>query len=268
MTSGKFKAKMPTLPVADFPSIESRPGTKFTIKSGVLKHLIRRVEVAVPSKEGKFSIPVIHFEGTAELLRAVATDGFRIAVSDAPPVGVFVLDLPKTALPVLKEFRGEEIQFSETETRFFFATDKEILQVQKSVAKFPAYQRALNSVFTASAPAPSNDFSNTLALLDPLTDTTDPRTLMQIGNGAITLSTTSVEGDGEEVLDAITEGNAFQATLNPKYIQDFLGQAEGQAVKIQGSTEKAPVLFSREDMHGPYRYYLMPIQPKSAEKKA
>jgi DNA polymerase-3 subunit beta len=259
---------MPTLPVDEFPAIESRPEKKFTIKSSVLKHLIRRVEIAVPSKEGKFSIPVIHFEGTAELLRAVATDGYRITVFDAPSVGVFVLDLPKTALPVLKEFRGEEIQFSEHETKFFFATDKEILLVQKSVAKFPAYQRALNSIFSASAPAPSNDFINALTLLDALTDTTDPRTLMQIGNGAITLSTTSVEGDGEEVLAAITEGNAFQATLNPKYIQDFLGQTEGQAFKIEGSTEKAPVLFSRQDTEGLHRYYLMPIQPKSAEKKA
>ena len=66
MTSGKFKAKMPTLPADQFPDIEKRPETKFTVKSGILKHLIRRVEAAVPSKEGKFSIPVIHFEGTAE----------------------------------------------------------------------------------------------------------------------------------------------------------------------------------------------------------
>ena len=181
---------------------------------------------------------------------------------------MFSIDLPKTALPVLKEFRGEDVQFSETETKYFFSTDKEILLVQKSVAKFPPYQRALNAAFTVSATAPSNDFGGTLALLDPLTDTSDPRTLVQLGSGALTLSTSSIEGDGEEVLDVITEGAAFHATLNPKYIQDFLSQAEGQAIKIQGSTEKAPVLFSREDTHGPYRYFLMPIQPKSAEKKA
>ncbi len=263
--SGKFTGKVPTLPVDQFPAVEVKPPTKFSIKNNVLKQLINRVEPAVPSKEGKFSIPVIHIEGTDTLLRAVATDGFRIAIADAPGIGVFSIDLPKTALPILKSLTGEEIQFSETETKYFFTSEKENVLVQKSPSiKFPPYQRALAALFLTDFTIASTELKTSLDLLKPFADTSDPRFLLQTGTANITLSTSSINGDGEEVLDVILAGPTAKVTLNPQFVLDFLAQVDGQPIKIEFAGEKMPVRFSKD---ATYQYFLMPIQPK-AEKDA
>ncbi len=165
----------------------------------------------------------------------------------------------------MKGFTGEEVQFSETETKYFFTTEKENVLVQKNPSvKFPPYQRALNCVFLTDFTIASPEMKTSLDLLSPLTDSSDPRVLLQTGTGSITLSTSSINGDAEEILDVILGGPAAKVTLNPQFVLDFLAQVDGQPIKVQFAGEKLPVRFSKDDT---FQYFLMPIQPK-AEKKA
>lgn len=261
----KTWVKLPMLPVDQFPEVEAAAATKFTIKLGTLKRLIRRVEVAVPSKESKFVSPIIHVEGTDALLRAVATDGFRIVVADAPGVGALDVNIPKSALPLLKDLQGEDVAFSETETKYFFVTEKATLLIQKSVAKFPPYQRAMSIVFTTESKVPSPDLKGSIDVVKTVVDSSDPRVVIQTAENGLVFSASSVDGEAEDYLGVILTGSPARVTLNPNFILDYLAQTEGQATVLQFSGERGPVLLSTD---ATYRCFIMPIQPKTDAKKA
>ena len=263
--AGKYAAvKVPTVPADQFPVIEVRPAPKFSIKLGTLKQLIRRVENAVPSKGSKFVDPIIKLIGTDSILNAVATDGFRIAVAAAPGVGVIDLNLPKAVLPIINSLTGEDVEFSETETKYFFSTPKELLLIQKSVAKFPSYQRAISGVFTTDFTTPSEDFKASIDIVMTTVDESDPRIILETGETNIRVSSSSIEGEAEDILNVILKGAPTRITLNPKFILDYLAQTEGKATICEMSGERGPVKFS---VDATYNYFLMPIQPKAATKK-
>src|SRR6266699_3449252 len=49
-----------------------------------LKTVIDQVSKVVPKRVGKYAIPAVKLESNGARLRAVASDGFRIAISEVP----------------------------------------------------------------------------------------------------------------------------------------------------------------------------------------
>ena len=110
VSAGKSKFILPTLPVDDYPIMTNIEKThEFTLQSIDLANLIDNTKFAISSEEMRYYLNGIFLhvpEGNNDKLRAVATDGHRLAQAEIPlPEGA--KDMPGIILPrkAVGEFR-------------------------------------------------------------------------------------------------------------------------------------------------------------------
>lgn len=85
LRSGRSRFTLSTLPVAEFPSIEDSQGSvELSLPRGMLKHLIDATSFAMAQQDVRYYLNGMLLEMRDNLIRAVATDGHRLAVSSRP----------------------------------------------------------------------------------------------------------------------------------------------------------------------------------------
>lgn len=82
ITSGRSRFTLSTLAASEFPNVEEGPGqAEFTIQSSMLKKLIDDTAFAMAQQDVRYYLNGMLWEASDGLLRAVATDGHRLAMS-------------------------------------------------------------------------------------------------------------------------------------------------------------------------------------------
>jgi len=152
---GRSTFSLATLPMEDFPS--SNPGDfPFGLQGEELRQLIDRTRFAISTEETRYYLNGIYLHATkvddVDLLRAVATDGHRLArFETALPEGG--QDMPAVILPrkavaevrkLIEEHDGPvEVSLSESRARFSF--DSTVLTSKLIDGTFPDYERVIPS---------------------------------------------------------------------------------------------------------------------------
>ena len=81
--SGRSRFSLSTLPAADFPNVEEGPKSlTFKVGQKQLRHIIDRTAIAMAQQDVRYYLNGLLFEITQGNLRAVATDGHRLAMSE------------------------------------------------------------------------------------------------------------------------------------------------------------------------------------------
>ena len=82
VTSGKSRFTLTTLPAAEFPALEEVASSReFEIPQGALKRLIEKTGFAMANQDVRYYLNGLMMEVSEGKLRAVATDGHRLAMS-------------------------------------------------------------------------------------------------------------------------------------------------------------------------------------------
>jgi len=270
-SKSKAKVKLPTVPVAGFPQIETIPETQANINIKSLQAITGRVDFAAPSKGGKTSVASILLESTVEDLKAVATDGFRVAVAIAKGAGAgeFSIQLPKTLLPLLKDMGGAVLAFAQSETNFFFRSEDELVLIRKPQTVFPDYKRAYGPKYKTHLRIAVPGLLEAINFATVLVDRTAPAVDIDVKDGVMSLRAgTTLNGESEQEIEVTMspESVANKIRLNVKFLQEFLTQAEGTLTFSIGGPDK---LAKFSDEKGEYEYFIMPLQVAApAEAKA
>jgi len=83
LKSGRSRFTLTTLPASDFPSVEESPqNLEFSVQQSQLKRLIDRTSIAMAQQDVRYYLNGMLFEIQDGRLRAVATDGHRLAMSE------------------------------------------------------------------------------------------------------------------------------------------------------------------------------------------
>jgi DNA polymerase III subunit beta len=149
--AGRSQFKLSCLPTADFPEISSgNLGTVFSIPASSLRALIDRTKFAMSTEETRYYLNGIYLHeadnGGVKVLRAVATDGHRLAMFEmALPAGAEGMPgiiIPRKAIGELRkltEEAGDAIQISLSGTKIRFAFDHIVLTSKLIDGTFPDY---------------------------------------------------------------------------------------------------------------------------------
>jgi DNA polymerase III subunit beta len=261
---GTFTLKVPNEDVRMFTRIEEMPKATHTISLKFLRQLVTRVERSCPARQLRTSIPYIKLESDSKRLRAVATDGRRIAVADAPgDWGHFSIQLHKQVLPVLQRRAGSIVQFAESEHECFFQTEGVLLQCRKPrTDTFPKYEKFLpvadsfkNTLRVASSDLKSA-IVNIFGGMKPYKNM-HREVFFDIDGSTVWLSTKCANGSALGSARVATEGNSnIKIKLNADYVLDFLSTVEGE-IALQFNDASSLVRFSADDK---YQYLMMPIR--------
>ncbi|MFZ6047911.1 DNA polymerase III subunit beta [Pseudomonas sp. CR3202] len=266
--AGRSRFTLSTLPANDFPTVEEGPGSlNFSLVQSKLRRLIERTSFAMAQQDVRYYLNGMLLEVNAGTLRAVATDGHRLAMC-AMNTGIEGLDRHQVIVPrkgilelarLLTEQDGEvRIVLGQHHIR---ATTGEFTFTSKLVdGKFPDYERVLprggDKLVLGDRQALREAFSRTAIL----SNEKYRGIRLTLASGLLKIQANNPEQEeAEEEVAVDYNGSNLEIGFNVSYLLDVLGVMSTEQVRLILSDANSSALLQEAD-NDDSSYVVMPMR--------
>lgn len=272
LTAGRSNFRLGCLPVEDFPQMsESALKHKFTLGAQELRTIIDRTRFAISTEETRYYLNGIYLHAAQskniDVLRAVATDGHRLARFEMPaPQGAKTVPgaiIPRKTVQEVRKLLEEasgviEIGLSETKIRFAF--DQVVLTSKLIDGTFPDYEKVIPSGNDKVLEVQRRDFANAVDRVATIASEKTRAVKLAIAPGHMTITASSPEaGSASEELEAKYEGAPIEIGFNARYLLDITQQIEGDGMRLNLADSAAPVIV-QDPADASALYVIMPMR--------
>ena len=270
--AGRSRFALPVLPAGDFPVMSTdQEGARFTLLKEDLKRLIDKTRFAVSTEETRYYLNGLYLHSITEdgsaYLRAVATDGHRLALAEIPaPDGA--VDTPGVIVPrktidqarrLLDDVQGSVV-ITITAAKIRFQLDHASLTSKIIDGSFPDYGRVIPKSNDKSMLVETSVLAKAVDRVSTISAEKSRSVKMTIEAGRLTLSVRNIEA-GQAVEEAEIDYNneTMDIGFNARYILDVLGQIGGAQVELRLNDASSPTLVLDPEDSG-VQYVLMPLR--------
>lgn len=269
--SGRSNFKLSCLPVSDFPEIgQGDLPVQFSIPANDLRAMIDRTRFAMSTEETRYYLNGIYLHAAenegVKVLRAVATDGHRLARFEMPlPDGA--ADMPGIIIPrkavgevrKLIEDAGDAIQITLSESKIRYAFDHIVLTSKLIDGTFPDYQRVIPQGNDKIVEVNPKIFTAAIDRVSTISDGKSRAVKIMLNGKTMTLSANSPEA-GSAVEDIEINGNDnMEIGFNAKYLLDITSQIEGDGCRLTLADSASPTII-QDTGDSSALYVLMPLR--------
>jgi DNA polymerase-3 subunit beta len=265
----QFRAEVAAASPEGFPTLTLPPGPPFSQRAQVERRaflgLVDRVRYALGRDDYRAIFKGLLLEFGPEVLRAVASDGYRLAMAELPlPSGVQGRPLiPQRGvdriLRILGGAEGESLEVHLGDKAIGFSIEGEALGIRLSQSlmegQYPDYARIVPAAWTARAKVATKSLEEALKRIEVLADRQTRRVDLSLREGEIRLEASGDYGRGEETLAASVEG-ALDLSVNARYLLEALPASE--EVFLEFSGKETPLLVRNPE--GDYRAIFTPLR--------
>lgn len=272
VTCGSSKFTLPTLPVDDFPDITVETFTHtFTMPSVAFLSLVEKTKFAMSSEETRYYLNGIYLhavgEGDTAVMRAVATDGHRLARNEVPlPAGAGgmpgIIVPRKTVLELAKLFEtsDEPLQLGIAANKIRLSMGPVTLVSKLVDGTFPDYGRVIPSGNDKLMEVSPKALSVAVDRVATISSDRVRGIRLTLEPGKLTLTSNSVEnGSGTESVDVSYSADTIEVGFNSRYLLDMLDQIEGDVAQLVFADSISPVLVRDTGDLG-VLYVIMPMR--------
>jgi DNA polymerase III subunit beta len=270
--AGRSRFTLQTLPESDFPDLAPGEMThKFALKAADLKRLIDKTQFAISTEETRYYLNGIYLHaaatGKAQTLRAVATDGHRLAQME--------LDLPKGAegmpgiivprktvaeLQRLLEDSDAEIAIELSPGKIRFSVGAVVLTSKLIDGTFPDYARVIPAGNDKELVVDKKEFEAAVDRVSTVSSERGRAVKLSITGGKLLLSVTNPDsGSATEELEVEYESEPIDIGFNSRYLLDIAAQIESEAAVLKLADPGSPTLIQDKESKGAL-YVLMPMR--------
>ncbi len=270
--SGRSVFTLTTLPREDFPATgEVDLPHSFMMQPGELRNLIDRTRFAISTEETRYYLNGIYLHaantGNIDVLRAVATDGHRLARFEMPlpegAAGMPGVIVPRKTVIELRKLLDEieeTVSVSLSDTRIQFACGAALLTSKLIDGTFPDYERVIPTGNDKIVQVRCQSFREAVDRVSTISSEKSRAVKLMITNGAITLSASSPENDtATEEVEIDYNGPEMEIGFNSRYLLDIAQQIEGEDAKISLADSASPTIMS-DVSDSSALYVLMPMR--------
>lgn len=266
--AGRSRFILSTLPANDFPTVEEGPGSlKFSIPQGRLRRLIERTGFAMAQQDVRYYLNGMLLEASTGRLRAVATDGHRLAMcmleADVDQAEKHQVIVPRKGILELSRLLTEpeepvNVVLGQHHIR---ATTGDFTFTSKLVdGKFPDYERVLprhgDKLVLGERQHLREAFSRTAIL----SNEKYRGIRLQLENGFMKIQANNPEQEeAEEELQVDYDGGSLEIGFNVSYLLDVLGVMTTDQVRITLSDSSSSALL-QEAGNDDSSYVVMPMR--------
>jgi DNA polymerase III subunit beta len=270
--AGKSRFTLQTLPESDFPDLAAGDMThKFKLPAADLKKLIDKTQFAISTEETRYYLNGIylHAAGAAKAatLRAVATDGHRLAQYELPlpsgAAGMPGIIVPrKTVGEVMRLIEDNEaevtVELSPGKIRF---TLNDVVLTSKLIdGTFPDYARVIPQGNDKELVVDKKEFEQAVDRVSTVSSERGRAVKLSLSNGKLMLSVTNPDsGSATEEIEVEYSAEPLDIGFNSRYLLDIAGQIEGEAAVLKLADPGSPTLIQDRDAKGAL-YVLMPMR--------
>jgi DNA polymerase-3 subunit beta len=241
IAGGRSVFQLGALPGGDFPVMDSvGGGVLLRVARGVLKEALQRTAFAMGDKDVRYYLNGMLWERWDGRLRAVATDGHRLAMCDVDVDGLEgkgeQVIVPRKGVIELERMLGGGDEFVELEigTQGIRAQSGAVVVSSKLVdGRFPDYERVVprEARCDKCVRAERDRLRNGLARVGILANENHRAVRLQVEKGVLRVRAHNPEREeAEEELDVEYEGDPLEIGFNVGYLVDALGAVKDREV--------------------------------------
>lgn len=272
LLSGRSRFTLQALPEQDFPDMSAGElSHRFTIAANEMQRLIEKTQFAISTEETRYYLNGIYVHAVetdaGTMLRAVATDGHRLARAELPaPQGAGgmpgVIVPRKTVAEVVKLVAETEepvsVRISTAKMRFQIGS---LVLTSKLIdGTFPDYTRVIPVANDKRLTVERADFTRSVDRVSTISSERGRAVKLSLAEGRLTLSVNNPDaGNAVEELEVDYDSAGFDIGFNARYLLDIAGQLEGDTALFKLADPSSPTLI--QDREGASTLYvLMPMR--------
>jgi DNA polymerase III subunit beta len=266
--SGRSRFTLSTLPAADFPAVDAvAPLRELAIEQGVLRELIERTHFAMAQQDVRYYLNGLMLEMAQGVLRAVATDGHRLALCEvaaditAPEVQQVIV--PRKGVLELLRLLGDsdaqaQVQISSNHMR---VSMPDLSFTSKLVdGRFPDYSRVIPTQGEKVVRAEREALRQALTRASILSNEKYRGVRFQLLEGSLrVLAHNPEQEEAEEELEVDYRGGELEIGFNVTYLLDALAAITAGEVVLSLSDANSSCLIRGAEGAG-CKYVVMPMR--------
>ncbi len=270
--TGRSRFSLQALPPEDFPDLASDDlSHQFIMPAVDLKLLIDRTRFAISTEETRYYLNGIYLHdvtvGDQPMLRAVATDGHRLAQAQLPrPEGA--AEMPgiivprKTVLELIRLLEDVdedvEIGLSQSKIRFTFAS---LVLTSKLIdGTFPDYERVIPQNNDKKMELDTRLFAQAVDRVSTISSEKGRAVKLNISGDRMVLSVNNPDsGSAEEEIAVSFDGEPIDIGFNSRYLLDIASQFRNDEATFMLADSGSPTVI-RDTEDTSTLYVLMPMR--------
>ncbi|MCS7068572.1 MAG: DNA polymerase III subunit beta [Meiothermus sp.] len=245
--SGAFNTQLSTTSPDGYPELVFTAPSSEKIAASRLAQAITRVRYAASTEEYRAIFRGVQLEMSPTSLRAVASDGFRLARYDLPmQLQTRKLVIPaKSADEIVRVFKDApgEVAFAVGEGTLTLVGEAVRMSVKLMEGEFPDYARVIPQSFVLEATVAAEALRESLKRVAVLSDRNNHRVNLLFNDGRLDIDAEGDYGRGREELTIDSSGESqLMVAYNAQYLIDALAPIEGAVrIKLSGPTSPSVV---------------------------
>jgi DNA polymerase-3 subunit beta len=271
ISAGKSRLHLPILPAGDFPSMPSDGfETKFEIEPTELGRLVDKTRFAISTEETRYYLNGIFFhtvDAGGAKLRAVATDGHRLALADHPAPkgsqGMPGVIVPRKTINELKRLlddASDMVEIAVSPQKIRFALGDAVLTSKLIDGSFPEYARVIPKNNAKKLKVDNKAFAEAVDRVATVSAERSRSVRLALDKDKVTLTVNNPDaGVATEDLAADYRDDGLEIGFNARYLLDVAGQIEGESAVFELADSGSPTLV-RDEADEAALYVLMPLR--------
>jgi DNA polymerase III subunit beta len=264
ITSGTDACELVTIDPDEFPAIpRCNTSRTLSIQGGVFTALVNRTTFAAAREGGRYAMHGILTEVDNGMLKLVATDGRRLALSETP---IEAKEPPRPAIIPTKgmqlfsrviEDPLEQVELHFDENQVGLRTANAEIFARLIDGEFPRYAGVIPGEARYAMEADASVLTQKLRLVANVTGTEARAVRLSMEKGKLELFGQSVgRGEAHAHMDVDYKGEKAEIAFNPDYVVEGLKSCESAVVRLEFNDRTSPGKFTLGES---YLYVVMPI---------
>ncbi len=272
LRSGRSRFTLQSLPDSDFPDITTgEMSHKFTIPAKDLSALISKTQFAISNEETRYYLNGIFLHtvdvGGEAMLRAVATDGHRLARVELPApkgsTGMPGVIVPRKAVAEVQKLIEDtqtEVAVELSATKIMFNFGDVVLTSKLIDGTFPDYARVIPAGNDKRLVVERSDFRRAVDRVSTISAERGRAVKLAIAEGKLTLSVTNPDaGSAVEELEVDYDAAPIDIGFNARYLLDIADQLDSDTALFKLADPGSPTVIQDRDGAAAL-YVLMPMR--------
>jgi DNA polymerase-3 subunit beta len=275
LAQGKAKFSLQTLPAEDFPTVVSADQypASITLPQRTLKQLLHLVHFAMAQQDIRYYLNGLLLVIDQSSLKAVATDGHRLAYSavtqDNKEVEIKITGerqeviIPRKAIIECQRLLDDSdslvtIELASNQARFRFGQVELLSKLIEG--KFPDYQRVIPAQHQKIVPINRELFLGALQRAAILTTDKFKGVRLTLSAGSLKISSTNAEQEeASDDIEVAYQGESVDIGFNVQYLIDVLSNLKADTIHIALQDPNASALITSES-DPEFKYVVMPMR--------
>jgi len=268
LIAGRAKFDLPCLPASDFPVLSADDLTHtFQLGPSELSRLIDKTRFAISTEETRYYLNGIHLHAMGSVLRAVATDGHRLALveSELPEgaAGMPGIIIPRKTITEVRRLlddAGDNLTVSVSEAKIRFDMGAAVMTSKLIDGAFPDYERVIPKGNDKTLVLDNKSFAEAVDRVQTISAEKSRSVKLSVADDRLTLAVNNPEaGQAVEELSVDYQAESIEIGFNAKYLLDVTNQIEGTEAELKFADAASPTLIlDRGDESA--QYVLMPLR--------